>query len=86
MAVGVEGQPDLVRIFDDGDLVVGDNEPYFVNDLTDYSIPVHAERRSLPYLELEIRQDLIANAPGQAEWAARLIRLLPQVWAEFQEK
>jgi predicted N-formylglutamate amidohydrolase len=68
----------------EGDLVVGDNEPYFVNDLTDYSIPVHAERRSLPYLELEIRQDLIANEAGQAEWAARLIRLLPQVWAEFR--
>jgi predicted N-formylglutamate amidohydrolase len=72
------------RLLEEGDLVVGDNEPYFVNDLTDYSIPVHAERRALPYLELEIRQDLIANEAGQAEWAARLIRLLPQVWAEFR--
>ena len=71
-------------LLEEGDLVVGDNEPYFVNDLTDYSIPVHAERRSLPYLELEIRQDLIANEAGQREWAARLIRLLPQVWAEFR--
>jgi predicted N-formylglutamate amidohydrolase len=67
----------------EGDLVVGDNEPYFVNDLTDYSIPVHAERRGLPYLELEIRQDLIATEAGQAEWAARLARLLLLVWAEF---
>jgi predicted N-formylglutamate amidohydrolase len=72
------------RLLEEGDLVVGDNEPYFVNDLTDYSIPVHAERRALPYLELEIRQDLIASEAGQAEWAARLIRLLPQVWAEFR--
>ena len=70
-------------LLEEGDLVVGDNEPYFVNDLTDYSIPVHAERRSLPYLELEIRQDLIAGEAGQAEWAARLARLLPKVWAEF---
>jgi predicted N-formylglutamate amidohydrolase len=70
----------------EGDLVVGDNEPYFVNDLTDYSIPVHAERRGLPYLELEIRQDLIATETGQAEWAARLIRMLPKVWAEFREE
>jgi predicted N-formylglutamate amidohydrolase len=62
----------------------GDKEPYFVNDLTDYSIPVHAERRSLPYLELEIRRDLIANEAGQAEWAAGLLRLLPQVWTEFR--
>jgi predicted N-formylglutamate amidohydrolase len=71
-------------LLEEGDLVVGDNEPYFVNDLTDYSIPVHAERRGLPYLELEIRQDLIAGEAGQAGWAARLVRLLPKVWAEFR--
>ena len=70
-------------LLEEGDLVVGDNEPYFVNDLSDYSIPVHAERRSLPYLELEIRQDLIADAAGQTEWAMRLVRLLTKVWAEF---
>jgi predicted N-formylglutamate amidohydrolase len=68
---------------EEGSLVIGDNEPYFVSDLTDYTIPVHAERRGLPYLELEIRQDLIANEAGQVEWAERLIRLLPKVWAEF---
>lgn len=64
-------------------LVIGDNEPYFVSDLTDYTIPVHAERRGLPYLELEIRQDLIATEAGQAEWAERFIRLLPLAWAAF---
>ncbi|MCB8875769.1 N-formylglutamate amidohydrolase [Acidisoma silvae] len=75
----------LKRLLDEeGGLVIGDNEPYFVSDLTDYTIPVHAERRNLPYLELEIRQDLIATETGQAEWADRLIRLLPKVWAEFQ--
>jgi predicted N-formylglutamate amidohydrolase len=68
----------------EGGLIIGDNEPYFVSDLTDYTIPVHAERRGLPYLELEIRQDLIAAAEGQAEWAERLVRLLPKVWVEFQ--
>jgi predicted N-formylglutamate amidohydrolase len=68
----------------EGGLVVGDNEPYFVSDSTDYSIPVHAERRALPYLELEIRQDLIATETGQTEWAKRLTRLLPQVWSEFR--
>jgi predicted N-formylglutamate amidohydrolase len=69
----------------EGGLVIGDNEPYFVSDLTDYTIPVHAERRNLPYLELEIRQDLIATEAGQTEWADRLIRLLPKVWAEFTQ-
>jgi len=66
-------------------LVVGENEPYSVSDTSDYSAPVHAERRGLPYLELEIRQDLIAEAPGQQDWADRLVRLIPLAWQRFQE-
>ena len=61
----------------EGDLVVAENEPYRVSDLTDYTVPVHAERRGLLHVELEIRQDLIGDAAGEAEWAARLARLLP---------
>ncbi len=68
----------------EGGLVVGENEPYFVNDATDYSVPVHAERRGLPYLELEIRQDLIADAAGEIAWAERLGRLLPVMWERFK--
>ena len=67
----------------EGDLVVGDNEPYRVTDLTDYTVPVHGERRGLPHVEIEIRQDLIAEPAGQAEWAERLARLLPAAYAEF---
>lgn len=59
----------------EGDLVVGDNEPYSVSDATDHAIPVHAERRGLPHVELEIRQDLIADAAGQQAWAERLARI-----------
>ncbi len=57
--------------------LVGDNEPYRLSDESDYTVPVHAERRGLDYVELEVRQDLIADAAGQAGWAARLARLLP---------
>lgn len=59
----------------EGDLVVGDNEPYAVDDATDYTIPVHAERRALVNTGIEIRQDLIADAPGQQQWADRLARV-----------
>lgn len=58
-------------------LVVGDNEPYSVNDHTDYTIPIHGERRGLHHTAIEIRQDLIADETGQHEWGARLARLLP---------
>jgi predicted N-formylglutamate amidohydrolase len=61
----------------EGDLTVGINAPYGVDDVLDYAIPVHAESRGLLHVELEIRQDLIADAAGQAAWATRLARLLP---------
>ena len=60
----------------ESDVVVGDNAPYAVSDVTDYTVPVHAERRGLPHVEIEIRQDLIADEAGQTEWAARFARLL----------
>ncbi|HKN26933.1 MAG TPA: N-formylglutamate amidohydrolase [Roseiarcus sp.] len=65
----------------EGDLVVGKKRPYSVSDLTDYTVPVHGERRGVPSVEIEIRQDLIAAPEGQAAWAARLARLLPAAWA-----
>ena len=49
-----------------------DNEPYFVSDDTDYSIPQHGEARGLPHVEIEIRQDLVADEGGQREWAGRI--------------
>lgn len=67
---------DLLRA--EGGLVVGENAPYRVTDETDYGVPVHAERNGLDYLEIEIRQDLIAGEAGQAEWAGLLARLLPE--------
>jgi predicted N-formylglutamate amidohydrolase len=59
------------------DLVVGDNEPYAVSDTSDFAVPVHGEQRGLLHVELEVRQDLIADAAGQEEWAERLARILP---------
>jgi predicted N-formylglutamate amidohydrolase len=57
-------------------LIVGDNEPYTVNDDTDFSIPVHGEQRRLPHAAIEIRQDLIATPQQQTAWAERMVRLL----------
>ena len=65
------------RLRAEGGLVVGDNEPYRVSDETDYGVPVHAEGRGLPHVEIEVRQDLVEHAAGQAEWIERLARLLP---------
>jgi predicted N-formylglutamate amidohydrolase len=67
----------------EGDLVVGDNQPYAVSDTSDYAVPVHGEARRLPHVELEIRQDLIADDAGQQLWAQRLARLLRSLELRF---
>jgi predicted N-formylglutamate amidohydrolase len=60
----------------EGDLVVGDNEPYAVGEESDYTIPVHGEARGLTNTGIEIRQDLIADVPGRQRWAELLARIL----------
>jgi predicted N-formylglutamate amidohydrolase len=61
----------------DANLIVGDNLPYAMSDLTDYTLPHHGEARAIPHVGIEIRQDLIQDAAGQAAWADRLATLLP---------
>jgi predicted N-formylglutamate amidohydrolase len=63
----------------EGDLVVGDNEPYAVSDDSDYTIPVHAEARGLINTGIEIRQDLIADPAGEKSWADRLARIFGEI-------
>jgi predicted N-formylglutamate amidohydrolase len=63
----------------ESDLVVGDNEPYAVSDETDYTIPAHAEARGLMNTGIEIRQDLISDQAGQAQWADRLARIFAEI-------
>ena len=59
-------------------LVVGDNQPYAMDGI-DYTIPRHAKARGLDYLELEVRQDLIAHEAGQGAMAALLAPLIAEV-------
>jgi predicted N-formylglutamate amidohydrolase len=63
-------------------VVVGDNRPYAWDDV-DYSAPLHAVARGLDYLELEVRQDLIADEAGQARIAAILAEVLPAAAADI---
>jgi predicted N-formylglutamate amidohydrolase len=64
-------------------LLVGDNEPYSVTDASDYTIPVHGERRGLHHVAIEIRQDQIADDNGQRAWGVLLARLLPQAYQKL---
>ena len=39
-----------------------------MTDASDYTIPVHGERRDLHHVAIEVRQDLIADDKGQRAW------------------
>lgn len=60
------------------ELRVGINEPYVVDPINDYTVPAHALSRGLPYIEIEIRQDLIGDAEGQIRWARLLGDVFPR--------
>ncbi len=85
--VGVlwDGDPRLAQpLFEalkaEGDLVVGDNEPYdgALEGDTMYEL---STSRGLPGALIEIRQDLIADPQGRSVWARRLARILPPILA-----
>jgi predicted N-formylglutamate amidohydrolase len=53
----------------------GDNQPYRMDE-TDFTVPEHAFAARRPYVELEVRQDEIADEAGQARVADLLRRVL----------
>jgi predicted N-formylglutamate amidohydrolase len=59
----------------EGDLCVGDNEPYS-GTLEGDTLYTHGTRRSLKHGLIEIRQDLIAQQSGVDEWISRLAPIL----------
>ena len=76
----------MLRILnDDAAPYVGDKLPYAVSDETDYTLPVHGDRRGILHAGLEIRQDQIVEPVGQAAWATWLELLLRRVLERFPE-
>jgi len=71
----------LEALAQSGDLSIGDNAPYPIDDAIDYTIPVHGEGRGLPSVMIEIRQDGIPTTADAAAWAARLAEAYRQIEA-----
>jgi len=63
-------------------LIVGDQQPYS-GKLLNATMNRHAEADGRPYLGVEIRQDEIGDAAGQAVWAERLARICNRVANEI---
>lgn len=60
------------------ELCIADNQPYAVSDEGDYTLLVHGEQRGLLHVELEVRQDLLADERDQLAISARLAAALSQ--------
>lgn len=59
-------------------IVTGDNEPYS-GKILNATMNMHAEANGVPYLGIEVRQDLIGDAAGIALWADRLAPVITAV-------
>ena len=76
----------MLRILnDDAAPYIGDKLPYAVSEESDYTLPVHGERRGLLHAGLEIRQDQIGERRGQAAWATWLELLFARVLERFPD-
>ncbi len=62
----------LQRLQSFGEFRVGRNVPYVIDFQGDYTVPVHGAAGQVPYIEIEICQDLIASCSGQRKLAAML--------------
>ena len=51
------------------DLVLSLNQPYTVDDISDYTVPVHGEGNGLPHVLVEVRNDQLQDPAGIARWA-----------------
>jgi predicted N-formylglutamate amidohydrolase len=61
------------------DLVIGDNEPYALESDVDFTIPRHAMRRGLAYLQVEFRNDLLRTATDAQRLADRFVDVLERL-------
>jgi predicted N-formylglutamate amidohydrolase len=77
--------PLLAALRAEGDLVVGDNEPY-PGQYEGDTLWQHGTQTGAPFCSIELRQDLIADEAGQRAWAERLARILPRSIAECVKK
>lgn len=51
---------------------IGMNQPYQIEDASDWFVPHHGEARGLPHSLIEIRNNEIADEAGQDKWAQLL--------------
>ena len=69
-----------IDLFEGMGFTVGDNQPYSGKQLN-ATMDRHAEANGIPYLTIELRQDLVSRKSHQAVWADRIAQVAQQVQA-----
>ena len=64
------------------DGIVGDNQPYPIEEAVDYTVPVHGEGRGLHAVMIEIRNDGLRTTAQINAWAERLAAAYREIEAE----
>ena len=65
-----------------GDLCVGDNQPYNGASPRGYTMPAHAARHGRAGVQIEVRQDLLADEAGIERWTGILSEALAEVFED----
>lgn len=55
---------------------IAHNQPYQIEDDSDYTVPVHGEARGLDSVLIEIRQDLLDTEAAASDWGYQLAAVL----------
>lgn len=64
-----------IPLLEEAGIATGDNFPYS-GKILNATMNRHGEGRGLPYLGLEVRQDLISDADGVARWGRKLAPII----------
>ena len=74
-----------IPLLESTDVVVGDNLPYS-GKVLNATMNAHGEANGIPYLGIEVRQDLIDFEEGVTRWAAILAPVVAQVFAGLRAR
>ncbi len=75
-------RPVLDHLEAQGDITVGDNQPYSATHPPGYGFEAYGTSAGRPHVMIEIRQDLIETDDGAEEWADRLAAALAGVLSD----
>ncbi len=73
----------FLKDFREAGFNVGDNEPYSGKAPADFTIDHHAEEPGLPHVGIEIRQDLVCDAPGVARLGNIMHKIIESIPARI---